>query len=314
MAWSPYAAGRKIYRSGSTAPTQGTVNPMGYITRSLTQQSTRRSGLAAAALRRTSTARPRPAPAVKPSVSPRPSVLAGPTGKLGLLKAVQTRANAAKPPKKTAVKTPPKPAAPKTTTPVIPPTPTTPAPATPGTPEGQASLPYDAEANDQRLRLAREQEDYLANLDRQRQAMEQTYAIDRRSAEIAEPAKLRQLLNAYAARGAASSTGYSSAYGDEQAVYANMLANIEGAKATKKSELEQNQTDYTRTYNDRLAQIFWDQSRRIKAGEAGIGTVPKAPGAAKPKSAVTRRTDLFRSVAARRIAPKKPTLKKKGKK
>jgi hypothetical protein len=58
---SRYSVGDKVYRGGSSAPTMGTVDPMGYIDRGLRQKmaglfsnaaSQTRSGLAAAALRR----------------------------------------------------------------------------------------------------------------------------------------------------------------------------------------------------------------------------------------------------------------------
>jgi hypothetical protein len=52
--YNPYTVGAKVYRGGSSAATQGTVDPMGYIERGLRQNmiSQTRSGLAAAALRR----------------------------------------------------------------------------------------------------------------------------------------------------------------------------------------------------------------------------------------------------------------------
>lgn len=49
-----YAVGNPVYRGGSFAPTMGTVDPMGYVERSLNQPSDARSGLAEAALRRMS--------------------------------------------------------------------------------------------------------------------------------------------------------------------------------------------------------------------------------------------------------------------
>lgn len=55
---NPYLTGNPIYRGASNAPTRGTVDPMGYINRSLASpvggdgMSDKRSGLAAAALTR----------------------------------------------------------------------------------------------------------------------------------------------------------------------------------------------------------------------------------------------------------------------
>lgn len=43
-----YSVGKRVYNGGTDAPTRGTVDPLGYITRELTSQS--RSGLAQAAL------------------------------------------------------------------------------------------------------------------------------------------------------------------------------------------------------------------------------------------------------------------------
>jgi hypothetical protein len=55
MSVDRYLAGNKVYRSGSSAPTMGTVDPSGYVERELrnrNMQSQTRSGLAAAALDR----------------------------------------------------------------------------------------------------------------------------------------------------------------------------------------------------------------------------------------------------------------------
>lgn len=54
MAISPssYAVGNRVYGGGSSAPTMGTVDPVGYVDRSLNAPSDSRSGLASAALRR----------------------------------------------------------------------------------------------------------------------------------------------------------------------------------------------------------------------------------------------------------------------
>lgn len=47
-----YARGNPVYGSGSSAPTRGTVDPTGYVDRSLNAPSQKRSGLAQAALER----------------------------------------------------------------------------------------------------------------------------------------------------------------------------------------------------------------------------------------------------------------------
>lgn len=60
MAISPesYGRGQPVYSNGSHAPTSGTVDPSGYIDRSLNNPSDSRSGLAAAALDRLSGTNP----------------------------------------------------------------------------------------------------------------------------------------------------------------------------------------------------------------------------------------------------------------
>lgn len=47
-----YLGGDPVYRGGSSAPTMGTVDPMGYINRELNKPSQTRSGIAQAALSR----------------------------------------------------------------------------------------------------------------------------------------------------------------------------------------------------------------------------------------------------------------------
>lgn len=71
---SSYAVGARVYRGGSSAPTRGTVDPMGYVDRSLNQPSDSRSGLAAAALRQLQGMGGPPTPGAPPATGDTPSL------------------------------------------------------------------------------------------------------------------------------------------------------------------------------------------------------------------------------------------------
>lgn len=79
-----YGRGNTVYSNGSQAPTRGTVDPTGYIKRSLAAPSQSRSGLAAAAVDRLKAQQPAQAPK-SPGVVPIGDVkmlMITPTGRL----------------------------------------------------------------------------------------------------------------------------------------------------------------------------------------------------------------------------------------
>lgn len=65
-----YSTGNKVYGMGRSNPTSGTVDPAGYVERSANNQaSNRRSGLAAAALRRLGGGQPQQPAPVEPQTT-----------------------------------------------------------------------------------------------------------------------------------------------------------------------------------------------------------------------------------------------------
>lgn len=305
--WTAYAAGKKVYRSGSSAPTQGTVNPTGYVERSLAA-STSRSGLASAALRRIQALKPAATPtaAVKdvrvptsktwyPSASVKPSS----TGALTFNRLnVANRATTATKAAATATTN-------RTT-------------ALAGlkekrlaaTQRNDTALPFDAQASDQRARAIRDRDERLAQLEEAIANEAQGYTLTRRNTEEAEPNKLEQILNAFAGRGMAFSGSYGKALGDESRDFAGRLGKIESAHTESKSGFEKNRSTYERNYTDQLQDIYWDQARRLadKGGDtdfaAGVKKTREENKAKNIAAATTKMATRSKSI----VKPKSRTL------
>lgn len=329
--WTPYAAGKKVYKGATNAPTRGMVNPTGYVNRTLNKPkaSTSRSGLAAAALRRVQAAKQ--VAAVKPVITrdvrvptaakwyPKVSVTPSATGQLTAaqkLAKTKTTVTAKRP------ATPVKPAtaadALKRAKSVLgPKSPITKAleKAVNPPPKKETALPYDEQAEDERAAALRERNDFFDKLGLDRQALETNYTTGRRAQEVAQPTNYRRLLNAYAGRGMAFSSGYGQAYGDESQRYADVLANLENTRATGRTQLERGLTKFEEDYANRLADIQKAQARRLaaRAGDldlAAAKSAPVKPAPAKPTPKPAPKPPSRVSKTVKKIAARKPTTKK----
>lgn len=226
-----YAVGNRVYRGGSSAPTRGTVDPMGYVEREL---SNKRSKLAAAALRRTESAKKTmttrtPTPVAKPKPiavppKPKPPVVS----KTGALK--------------------PKPvAAPK-------------------------PLPFDPQGSDETIDANSSYMNILSTLLGKEQGINRDYTTATRDAQIAEPERLTGLLNNFGSRGMARSSGYGTAYSGEQNAYARKLSDLATAHTQGLNDIATQRNSARQTLTQTLAAIQRASGRRLstKAGDLGL--------------------------------------------
>lgn len=235
---SSYAVGNRIYRGASSAPTRGTVDPMGYIERSLMDS---RSGLAEAALRR-----------LQPG-------------------AQQSSPSGATP--QSAGYGTPAPAPAQYGGAFLAPRPIT-APAVSMTGKiSTAGIPYEAGAADSMERLFDERNNAMMQLLQKEQQTNRDYVVQARDVDRARPDMLRNLLNSFAGRGMARSSGYGMGVGQVENQVANLLAELMQKRTGALNQVAEGRRDTERGYNLGLTEAQKAAVRRLaqQAGTLGLG-------------------------------------------
>lgn len=247
-----YSRGNPVYNGGSSAPTQGTVDPMGYIDRSLNQPSQQRSGLAQAALQRLSS-----------SVPPNPANANGPNAPGGTSWVGSSGSGTPV----THQVTP--------TGQLVPGAPL-PASAPPASAPNDTSNPYDAVEGAAQQRLLAGRNSYLHNEQVQRQNLEENFTNQNRAANIQHPIDLMHLLNQFSGRGMAYSSGYGYGVGQENDKFANLLAQYERSHTSGLNNLTTGENDYNANYAAQLQELRAAAVARLagKAGDLGLGGDP----------------------------------------
>lgn len=252
---SSYLVGNRVYNGGTNSPNSGTLNPSGYIERELKKKtaSTRRSGLAATALRMQQNSGSK-IPAIRniaqlPPTPTNPTVVSNPQGRLILSEK----------------------------TPV---TPATPDPTSPNN-----VLPYDPQTAAQQLLLQKQEQDYLNNLQVQRQQLAEGITTKQREIDLNAPGQFRNLLNNYAGRGMAYSSGYGYQYGQTEADIERQRADLLRQLQEGNAGFDSNQQSSMDDYQLALAQLMNQnaESSSQDAGNLGLAPAPtKTPKANKP--------------------------------
>lgn len=255
---SSYSVGNRVYRGGSSAPTQGTVDPSGYIDRELNNvASQQRSGLAQAALRRlkgpgASIERAKQSAGQSPYAAR--SVRTGPAlpnkGGVGSAPPVATPALQMSSIGKLGV-------------------PDVAASAS----QGATGLPFDPEAADAQQQLLSRKNRFEQMVNDAQYGLERDYTTRKRTVEDEIPDSKRQLLESYAGRGLAYSSGYTHDYGDLSSQYANLLAELEQGKTEGLANLLRQRGMFSEEYATQLQNIQAAAARRLaeQAGDLGLG-------------------------------------------
>lgn len=276
---SSYSVGNRVYRGGSSAPTQGTVDPMGYIDRELNNMaSQQRSGLAAAALRRLSpiqraqqgsrqlrgrddyTLKPPPGSPNSGAYGLDVDTRSGPSRGIGVTNALDSALNPRLNPHGQAPSLQMS-AIGKLQVPNL------------SASAGGTGLPFDPEAADAQQGLMSMKNRFELEATEAQQALERDYVTQRRSVENAIPDERRRLLENYAGRGLAYSSGYAHDTGSLESQYANLLAELEGGKTEGLANLLRQRGMFNEEWATRLQAIQAAAARRLaaQAGDLGLG-------------------------------------------
>lgn len=276
---SSYLTGNRVYNGGTNNPTSGTVNPFGYIQRELRKkQSSKRSGLAQTALR------------------------------------MQERQQHKSTSKPIAI-VPPKPINPTVTSTE------TGRLVLQETPDPNAAgnvLPFDPQTAAQQLLLQKQNQDFNNDLVKQRQQLANSVTTQERDLDLQLPTALRNVLNNFAGRGMAYSSGYGTEYGNTQADFARQRADLERQLQEGMADYDAQQQQAANDYQLALAQLADSSAEGLSEDAGDLGLAPVvAPKIAKPvtKGLPKKATKKLvkktnHKAAAKRIAAKK----KKGKK
>lgn len=292
-----YLVGNRVYRHGSHAPTMGTVDPTGYVERELRKRmldpiSQTRSGLASAALQRlqgnrtTGLMPPRtvtptrqiqpyqPTPVQFQPGGTAPVGVGGNTALNAKLAAVKAQHYAEQQQQLAAAKAK-QAARPKVSS------------TGKVTPAKPTALPFDMEAQTEKINAA----DTLGQLRNmilaQRQQAESQYSAGQHELDMQQPQQERSLLNNFGSRGLAFGSGYGVGLGNLENALAGQRAGLDQAHTGTLADLLRQENQGNDTYQRRLATIQQALAERLskRAGTLGFGpaTLPKPKPVAKKK-------------------------------
>lgn len=300
MSMDRYLSGNRVYRHGSHAPTIGTVDPQGYVERELRKRmfdtSQTRSGLAQAALQRLRGGTMQPpqrqpmpwnpgggGPGIQRQPMPAPSGTFSPggggataPGLTGSQAALQARIAAVK--AEHAAEQQQQQAALKAkmaSRPQVSPTGKIKKP-TPVAPKPKpTALPWDMDAMQQKID-AGDQWGQLRNaLLAARQGTEHQFSSGMHELDTQQPGEERGLLNDFGGRGLAFGSGYGMGVGNLQNKFAGLRAALQNARNDSLTDIQNQYTQGSSTYNKTLAAIQQALAQRLskRAGSLGFGPV-----------------------------------------
>lgn len=295
-----YLTGNKVYRGGSSAPTMGTVDPMGYIDREINKRSNMlsdpsqtRSGLAQAALQRLGTLTPSNPDTYGPQPTGTGSELSGaalgsgfnnapiihgtPTAQT-LTPGLQSHIPAPPPPKPTVSSTgkisAANPAAP---------VPTTGAGGIATTPVGSSytagmqvpntALPFDYQGSMDQINATDTLGQLMNQILAERQVAQRNYASGMHQLDMQQPIDERGLINQFAGRGLAHSSGYGVGYGNLENQYAGSRTSLADTLSQLLTQYGLQQAQGQGTYDQQMAVIKSAIAQRLagQAGTLGLG-------------------------------------------
>lgn len=258
---SSYAVGNRLYKGATSAPTRGRVDPTGYIDRELNNVASR-SGIAASALRRMGS--PAQSSQPQPSSGPTQAAPTSMTGQSGQIKSLggglggsqgfgasQSGLGGSLRVSPVGKLTPPKL---KSTT----------------------DLPFDPEKADAENDLRGQKDQFAYEANRARNNLERDYTMGKRQVAEEQPNNQRRLLENYAGRGMAYSSGYNYDQGELGRQYANQLGELESGRSGGLADLLQQEGMFNNQYGQRMSAIQAAAARRAAEQAAEIELENKA--------------------------------------
>jgi len=275
MAFNRLAAGKKVYRNGSHAPTRGRNKPKGYIKREQRKKKQHRSGLAKAALRRMR----------KRDKANGPKY--GPKGHLlKKYRKPKKKAVAKKPVAKKAATPPPRVGSPPVVTPPEPP-----APANPYieiNANGQLDLPYNEQYSWDVLDQTQAMNKSLLDLQQSQQSQQNEYNIGLRDLGKQQEESQLNTLNNASSRGLAQSSMYGKDVAESSTEFNNARTDLDTANNAFQQNAQLSRMTIQNQFNDMLRQsgLKNAEAQAGNAGNLGYGQATATPAPLQPHNPV----------------------------
>lgn len=136
------------------------------------------------------------------------------------------------------------------------------------------NIPADSLYNNAAAQLKAARDSYYGNINATRQELNRSYADSMHQSQIQEPNRLRGLLNNFAGRGMAFSTGYGTSVGNENQAYQHMLQQLNSAHSTGLADLLRQHDDYQRQFHLQQAALRDAATARLAAQAGTLGLMP----------------------------------------
>lgn len=136
----------------------------------------------------------------------------------------------------------------------------------------KSAMPYDASYRDQLLNLQAQRATFFDELHRQQQALRRQFTQQQYDINQQKPYAFRDVLNNFAGRGMAFSTGYGNAQGRLHQQFAQQLARLTGDERFNLGQLASQKQTYLGNYNTQLDLLRRAATRRLSgnAGDMGL--------------------------------------------
>jgi len=144
-----------------------------------------------------------------------------------------------------------------------------PAPKSTGT-----ALPTDPDYQNAAAQLLAAHNSYLGNVAAQRQQLESQYADSVNQAQTQEPNRTRGILNNFAGRGMAYSSGYGQALGNENDAYQHLMSQLGQAHTFGLNDLTRQSTDYEHAYTLQQEALRNAATQRLQAQAGSLNLAP----------------------------------------
>lgn len=154
--------------------------------------------------------------------------------------------------------------------------PATPAPSTTGKSTG-TSLPTDPDYQNAAAQLLAAHNSYLGNVAAQKQQLESQYTDATNQAAQQEPNRNRAILNNFAGRGMAYSSGYGTALGNENQAYQHLLSQLNQSHDYGLSDITRQQGDYESQYALQQEALRNAATQRLAAQAGSLNLLPSGP-------------------------------------
>lgn len=134
-------------------------------------------------------------------------------------------------------------------------------------------LPSDPIASDDYEEMLAQKNAFEQQLLEQQNELERDYTLNRRETELGLAADQRDVLEGFAGRGLAYSSGYTYDRGQVDNAYANVLNSLDQDRTRGKAGFDKSRGEFETGYNRQLQMIAEAAARRAaqRAGELGLG-------------------------------------------